>query len=243
VTKHKLSLDGISAILFDLDGTLRHSRPSYDEALFEISGQVGLECADDRRLQALRWAHSYWAQSAELMQDLQAFREDQDRFLTNYVQRYLLILGCAPEQVAAMAPQIYHRLKETHLRKDWVPPEVPETLERLRQAGFTLAVVSNREKPLGDLLDRLNLGAYFDFTLTASQAGSWKPDVKIFQYAVQRAGTTPERALYVGDNYFTDIIGARRAGLMPVLLDPEGIFPEAECPVIRSLNDLSQALA
>jgi HAD superfamily hydrolase (TIGR01549 family) len=243
VTERKVSLDGISAILFDLDGTLRHSRPSYDEALFEISVQVGLECRDERRLKALRWAHSYWAQSPELMQDLQTFQENQDRFLINYVRRYLLILGCEPEQVAAIAPQIYNRLEETHLRKDWVPAEVPETLERLKQAGFTLAVVSNREKPLDDLLDRLNLSAYFDFTLTASQAGSWKPDVKIFQYAVQRAGTTPERAIYVGDNYFTDIIGARRAGLVPVLLDPEGIFPEAECPVICSLSDLSQALA
>ena len=71
---------------------------------------------------------------------------------------------------------------------------------------------------------------------------SWKPDALIFQHAVQRAGSRPACTLYVGDNYFADIVGAQRAGLKPVLLDPERIFPEAECPVICSLEELRAGL-
>jgi len=44
--------------------------------------------------------------------------------------------------------------------------------------------------------------------------------------------------MYVGDNYFADVVGARGAGLQPVLYDPAGIYPEANCPVIVSLDGL-----
>ena len=48
----------------------------------------------------------------------------------------------------------------------------------------------------------------------------------------------PDQTIYVGDNYFADILGAANAGLRPVLLDPDGLFPEAACPVISSLGEL-----
>ena len=48
--------------------------------------------------------------------------------------------------------------------------------------------------------------------------------------------------MYVGDNYFADVIGARRAGLRPVLYDPRGIYPDASCEVIASFDGLSKLL-
>ena len=237
------SLKTIRAVFFDLDGTLRHSRPTNDQALFEIACAMGLTRSDEQRRQLLRWGHYYWAQSDELNRDLAAFGMDMDGLLTNYVRRYVMILGCEPERATALAPEMYRRLSETQLQKDWVPPEVPETLVKLQKAGLILAVVSNREKPLGDLLERLGLGLYFAFGLASCEVDSWKPDVRIFQRAAELAAVTPEQAMYVGDNYFTDALGARRAGLHPVLLDPEGVFPEADCPVIRSIRELAQGLA
>jgi HAD superfamily hydrolase (TIGR01549 family) len=242
VTRRRPSLETIRAIFFDLDGTLRHSRPSNDQALFEIASAMGLTRSDEQRRQLLRWGHYYWAQSDELDQDLAAFGKNTDGLLTNYVRRFTIILGCEPERAAALAPEMYRRLTETHLQKDWVPPEVPQTLGRLQKAGLILAVVSNREKPLGDLLKRLGLDAYLSFGLASCEVDSWKPDVRIFQRAAELAGVSPEQAMYVGDNYFTDVLGAQRAGFNPVLLDPEGVFPEADCPVIRSIRELGQSL-
>jgi FMN phosphatase YigB (HAD superfamily) len=46
----------------------------------------------------------------------------------------------------------------------------------------------------------------------------------------------------VGDNYFADVVGARRAGLTPVLFDPDEIFPEADCIVIKSFDELNSAI-
>jgi putative hydrolase of the HAD superfamily len=122
-------------------------------------------------------------------------------------------------------------------------PDTLPTLQVLQEASFSLGIVSNRSAPFHDLVDALGLGPYFDFVLAAYEVDSWKPDVRIFQHALQRAGSRPECTLYVGDNYYADVVGARRAGLKPVLLDPDGIFPEAECPVIRSLGELKEASA
>ena len=46
----------------------------------------------------------------------------------------------------------------------------------------------------------------------------------------------------MGDNYYADVIGARRAGLMPVLYDPQGIFPDPDCASIASFDELPTML-
>jgi putative hydrolase of the HAD superfamily len=51
-------------------------------------------------------------------------------------------------------------------------------------------------------------------------------------------GTQPAHALYVGDNYYADVLGARAAGLEPVLIDPDEIFPEADCAVIHCISEI-----
>jgi FMN phosphatase YigB (HAD superfamily) len=56
-------------------------------------------------------------------------------------------------------------------------------------------------------------------------------------------GVEPEGALYVGDNYFADIVGAQSAGLKAVLIDPVNLFPEANCMVIERLPELESILA
>jgi putative hydrolase of the HAD superfamily len=89
----------------------------------------------------------------------------------------------------------------------------------------------------------MGLFEFFDFTLVAGEVNAWKPDPRIFQEALQRTGSRPDKTLYVGDNYFADVVGSRRAGLRPVLLDPERIFIEADCPVIGSIGDLPGLLA
>lgn len=125
-----------------------------------------------------------------------------------------------------------------HQPAAWVPPDVPETLSALRAAGYQLALVTNRNRPCQDELAELGLLDYFELALTAGEAGTWKPDPAIFALALQRLGATAEAVIYVGDNYYADVVGARRAGLQPVLLDPQDVFPDADCPVIRTIGEL-----
>ncbi|NIO11833.1 MAG: HAD-IA family hydrolase [Deltaproteobacteria bacterium] len=121
---------------------------------------------------------------------------------------------------------------------DRVPEDVLPTLNYLRKKGFKLGLLSNRDDPLDDLVTSLGIAEAFDLMLAAGETGWWKPDPRVFRHAAARLDVAPEASVYVGDNYFADVVGAGEAGMQPVLLDPAGLFPEAACPVISSIGQL-----
>ncbi len=232
----------IKAILFDLDGTLRFSRPAGTEIFANRVLEIGLPINDSDRLRAARWEHYYWAQSADLLQDVKTWDEHEDEFWLNYSRRQLVALGLAEEDAATHAPALHTFMKEHYKPEDWVPAATPEVLSRLREQGLALAVVSNRMKAYDDYLVEKGIGQYFEFSLAAGLVGNWKPEPEIFQHALQKLDIQPHEALYVGDNYFADVVGARAAGLQPVLIDPKGIFDEPGCPVIQSIEEIPKLL-
>lgn len=235
--------NGIRAVLFDLDGTLRHSTPGYNQTFVRIARRLGAPDLPDMTVRAMRWLHYYWAQSPELLSDLEIYPGMQADFWSNHARLALLAMGCAPEQAQALAPGVSESMLTEFDPEDWVPPDVPQTLSVLKQSGYRLAVVSNRSRSYDELLQSLGLDVYFEFALAAGDYDAWKPEPDIFHLALQRLGVSASEALYVGDNYYADVIGAQRASLQPVLIDPQNIFPDAGCPSIRSIGELPGLLA
>jgi len=232
----------IKAIFFDLDGTLRHSVPSGGDVSTEYVVSLGLHVNPEDRLRAARWEHFYWASSADLRDDLLAHSADTENFWVEYSRRRLIALGVSPSMAFELAPQVSEHMGEMYKPESIVPEDVREVLPRLMEAGYIMAVISNRDKPFQDVLVSHNLVEFFHFSLAAGEVDSFKPDPGVFNHALDRARVTAQESVYVGDNYFADIVGARRAGLWPVLYDPKGIFPEADCPTIRSFDELISAI-
>ncbi len=232
----------IKAILFDLDGTLRHNRPSYTDVFFDISSRLGAPSVPEAQYRAKRWMHYYWAKSDELLSDRRMYDDQTEAFYINHARLVLIAMGCTPDLAATLAPKAYQMMKDEFKPQDWVPPDVHLTLEELKAAKYPLAVLSNRLRPFHEQMETLGLTPYFEFALHAGEAKSWKPDPQVFHQAVERLGYSPYETLYVGDNYFADVVGARRANLVPVLIDPEGLFPEADCAVIHQFGDLKELL-
>lgn len=226
-----------STILFDLDGTLRHSRPSFTDTFLSQAFQLGAPDSPEQRRQATRWLHYYWAQSPEMLADRQAYGTEEV-FWTNHARLFLINLGCQPEQAQTLAPDLFRYYEEEFEPEDWVPPDVPDTLQALISFGYHLGVVSNRSQTYQQQLADLRLDQYFKCVVAAGEVNSWKPDTIIFQHALSELGVLPEDTIYVGDNYYADVVGSRRAGIQPILLDPQGIFPDADCPVIHTISDL-----
>jgi len=127
--------------------------------------------------------------------------------------------------------------------ENWIPEDVHTTLQMLREAGYCLAVISNRSTPFAAELEQMGLARYFNFVISAGEVDAWKPEPEIFVHALEICGIRAEQAVYVGDNYYADIIGAQNAGLLPVLVDPDRLFPEATCAVIRTIGELPAVLA
>ncbi len=133
-------------------------------------------------------------------------------------------------------------MEEFYRPQSIVPEDVKRLLPVLVEKGYKMAVVSNRSEPFQEEIEALGLAPYFAFALAGSEVNAWKPEPDIFYHACRRLEVTPAESVYVGDNYFADVVGARSAGLLPVLYDPRGIFPEAGCPIIKSFDDLPALL-
>jgi FMN phosphatase YigB (HAD superfamily) len=96
-------------------------------------------------------------------------------------------------------------------------------------------VISNSNGSIRSILSSLGLVEHLDFVLDSHEVGVEKPDPKIFQLALSRAGVAPTEAAYVGDLYSIDVRGARAAGMRAVLLDPGGHWGPRDCPTAPDL--------
>jgi putative hydrolase of the HAD superfamily len=114
-------------------------------------------------------------------------------------------------------------------------PEAAAALRLVRAAGLSAAVISNSNGSVRSILEDLGLAADLDFVLDSSEEGVEKPDARIFRRALDRAGLTPSQAVYVGDFYSVDVLGARAAGLRAVLLDPGTCWGARDCPTASSV--------
>jgi putative hydrolase of the HAD superfamily len=98
-------------------------------------------------------------------------------------------------------------------------PDVPDALRRLRASGLRVGVLSNAGSQLPAFLASLGLADLLDFAVVSAVEGVRKPDRRIFERALELAGARPEEALHVGDMYVEDVLGARRVGVRPILMD------------------------
>jgi FMN phosphatase YigB (HAD superfamily) len=228
----------IKTILFDFDGTLRHSIPAGGDVFTDYTLTLGLPISAEERLLAERWDHYYWANSHELRADFELHKGANSDFWGSYARRRLVALGAGSVRAKELAPLVNQYMQDNHKHESIVPAEIPGMLAKLKETGYRLGVVSNRDNPYTEELEELGLNPYFDFSLAGGEVGSFKPEPGIFNAALKKVDAAAQETVYVGDNYFADVIGSRRAGLMPVLYDPRGLFPEAGCPTITSFDQL-----
>ena len=232
----------ITTVIFDLDGTLRHSLPGGDNFMLEHAAALGVACSNDCFISARQWAHRYWASSENLMIDQERYGRGERAFWENYARRTLETLGAPPEQVRQLAPKLHEHMYQNYRPVDVIPQDVRPTLRQLRQAGLTIGLLTNRSDSPIEYLQEIGLAEDLDFSVSAGEIGSWKPDPESFYYSMGMARSLPQETVYIGDNYYADVVGARQSGIHPVLIDREHIFPDPDCEVIYEIGDLQGLL-
>jgi putative hydrolase of the HAD superfamily len=112
------------------------------------------------------------------------------------------------------------------------------TLHALAERGVCVGIISNSDGRLEWRLDQLGILGRFEFVIDSAVVGISKPDPRIFREALERSALSADQAIYVGDYYEVDVVGARSVGMTPVLLDPVGAYDSVDCQVITRFRDL-----
>jgi len=165
---------------------------------------------------------------------------DRDR-ATAYLETLFTLAGVPPERLGEVRTCLAGLHQERHL---WCATAAGTraSLERLRAAGLRLGVVSNSDGRVDAALRAADLRDCFEVVVDSALFGAEKPDPAIFRAALDALGVTPDEALYVGDLYEVDVLGARAAGIDAILLLPETVAAPAGVRRVTSLVVLADQL-
>jgi putative hydrolase of the HAD superfamily len=129
-------------------------------------------------------------------------------------------------------------------------PGCVEGFRALADTGVRLGIISNADGLIGERLRKLEIlqvgpgmGVDVECVIDSGEVGVMKPDPRIFSIALEAMGIDAEGAWYVGDMPAIDVVGARRAGMHPVLMDPLGLHHDRDYDRVDSLADLASRIA
>jgi putative hydrolase of the HAD superfamily len=231
----ELDVAAVGTVFFDFDGTLVFHEPDSFDIIGQFCADIGQPLSPEAERKGRRMRHQYFVDPV-IREELDGL--SRERFYQHF-NRYLLEAVCVQGELEQLALELTDRFGDVKLTYH-CPEAGCRTLTELRERGYSLGLITNREnvERFRELLEAMELGPYFDLILASGEVGVRKPEAGIFYAALDRTGAEAERTIYVGDNYWADVVGARNADITPVLYDPHGLFPEADCRILLSMDEL-----
>ncbi len=232
----------IRAVFFDWFNTLAHFEPPRAELYSRAFQQFGIELTPKVIMRGILTADRYCFEENARSPVEKRSAEEQAEVYSYYPKA---ILAEAGVKVAEELPLKILQIVRQQFKDDAVIlfDDVLSTLKTLKKRWLILGLITNATRDKLALHRKLGLERYLDFVVTSQEAGADKPEPPIFLAALDRARVKAFEALHVGDQYQLDVVGARRAGINPILIDRCDLYPEvSNCPRIRSLTELTQYL-
>jgi len=242
---HTLSQpQAIQAAFFDVGYTMLAPHPSVEDIVKMVCEQRGTPV--DRSCLAERIPHAE-ATLRSLVRD-NPWTWSEDSAIEMVWRAYFtdLLTPClanlSPSDLATCAEEV--RIVFEQASSYALFPDVQPVLATLHERDMTLGIISDWGISLSLILRHHDLIQYFNFAVISAAVRLAKPDPELFQTALRRAGTIGDYTLHVGDSYPLDVLGARAAGITPVLLDRAGIYDPGllDCITIPDLYGLLDVL-
>ena len=232
----------IKAIFLDWFNTLACYEPPREELHSQALQEFGIRVSPEKILPGVLVADSYFFEENANSPVEKRDPKKRAEVYACYQQIVLAKAGVKADQ--ELLTKVMKKVGELFRGTNWALfDDVLPTLRILKQQNFILGLLTNLAKDMGPICRKLGLEPYLDFVVTSEEAGVDKPNPGIFQLALQRAGVGASAAIHVGDQYKIDVVGARGAGINPILIDRYDQYPEVtDCPRIRTLTELIEYL-
>jgi HAD superfamily hydrolase (TIGR01509 family) len=210
----------IQGVIFDFDETLAElSRPHADLMA------AGAQAADAyMRSQGMDLPADFWPNIVEARRFSEEKSEEEvEEHIADDAMSFLLQFFGYP--ASRMDPQVLHQAVDIFYAPEmtaWrLRPGVAEMLAELRSAGLRLALIANYncDRVFQRTVDYLGLRSYFDLCISSAAVEYRKPDIRIFEIALDLWDALPYEIVIVGDSLRHDIAGALELGSLTVLAE------------------------
>ncbi len=219
-------------VLLDALGTLVDLRPPAPRLRAELAARFGVAISAAEADHAIAAEISYYRLHLDEGRDPAAVVDLRERC----AEALRRALPATPELARVGTPALTGALLASLQFVSFA--DARPTLEAARKAGRRLVVVSNWDASLHEVLARLGLAPLLDAIVTSAEAGARKPAVAIFTRALECARAGAADAVHVGDSVEEDVMGARAAGIEPVLVRRDGSPGPDGVRTITTLTEL-----
>lgn len=211
----------IKAVIFDLDNTLINRREAFLKLCDYLIKTYGEE-------------YPYEGTREELIRYMVEIDADGYGGLHNMIPRL--------EKVWKLPHSVEDFIEERNKIFGDLTVLYPETLEVLEalKGSYKLGMITNGYSSVQrNKVQKVRIGHYFEDIIVSGEEEWIKPDPRIFLKSCANLGVKPEEAVYVGDYYPNDVVGALSAGLKPIWIteSPEE-HPEYRGIRVKRLKDI-----
>lgn len=214
-------------LLLDAGGTIIFMD---QELLSRLAGEQGVEISP-QRFHDEHFRFMYWFDDY-----LRTHGRYPERLGGSYAQILFEALGMDSDSAARAAERAAEQARPNLWTYTF--PWVRNALQQLADLGYRMSIISNADGSVEQKLHDMGMADHFEKVYDSEVVGRQKPDPAIFQLALQELDLSPQDALYVGDLVYVDVLGANRAGIGAVHLDPLDLYGEWPGVHLRNLADL-----
>ena len=229
----------IEAVFFDVGNTLLYDDPSVPYLFTEVANRLGFKVNVDDVLPCMPEINAFYQHQYLTDGD---FWCHHDRAVQLWLDMYsMMARSCG---IDSGVDELAHAVYDAYLDpRNWsFFPDAADCIKTLKSDGLRMAIVSNWDASLENLIRSMCKLPYFDEVIASAAVGCRKPSPAIFEIALERMHVRPENVIHVGDLPEADGEGAISVGIKPVIVDRCGRFPDCAFTRIVTLTDLPQLI-
>mgnify|MGYP001313914047 CR=1 FL=1 len=237
----------IAAVFFDLYNTLVRFDPPPEYLQQEVCTNLGIEVELDLVREGYLAADRLMAEQNSVLPINTLSRDERRLFFGKYEQVILMAAGIevTPVEALDIFRAVQRLPKGLALFSDVIP-----CLHELQLRKIAVGLITNMDESIqgrGDvdsLCRELGIRQFLDVIVTSTSAGVAKPDPAIFDIGMEALGVNASQSVHIGDQLLSDVQGAERAGIVPVLLDRSNSYDGlVACHRITSLGSLIELIS
>jgi len=228
----------IKAVFFDWFNTIAHYQPPREELEQQALKELGFTVPLQTVSQGLYLSDKRYYEENARLPIRQRSPDEQAKAYADIQATILTEAGIQPSPEIVM--KLILRMRELYRQMKFVLyGDVLPTLQALKAKRLTIALLTNLQREIDNMVRELGIAPYIDFAVTSGEVGADKPQPPIFLKALELAKVKPAEAIHIGDQYQNDVLGARGVGIPALLIDRTDLHPEVtDCPRLKTLMEV-----